>query len=557
MFIFSPPSELTDLDRIEDRANPPVASVGLPLATTIALGGLGMVAGGPIVGGCLAALPCYAMLKRLSKSFRNSVYLNANPGNYAHLIKSDRDMIAYLEIHGRDEVRNQLIHADKSGQRLSGCAKRTYAKLVDIKPYKKVTEFLEAEKPATTASTDQKSTQAQDATTQTTVQQQSQKTGQAQDAKPYQPAGYFDPNSGKGSIVLDMLVQSPGISRLFIGGQRTGKSYLAAVASRELAKQGCKIFHVNLASYGTEDDYYWQHVYKSVRGDLATITDADKAQDLIAAAIDLMTEFVSSQNAILLVDEVAFAGSKYGKWDASSFLRLVAEQISALTSTGMKRERAIWGLCPELVAGSMKDSTKAIKSLQLVYIAIAPGMTIDWSGQKVKFDESVHQQVTANFKGVELPTPEQVSICRRHNLPRIAYLNGEWLPIGELPKIEQPTIAKPSAYAVVSTPTTIEPTLIDAELPALYETIARMTVAQNFTTEFDDDDAAWQLISEEPNTAKREALEIAYRWALSRQESVGKIERSDFLNRARAEKKSDYLRDNRDALWPELQALIS
>jgi hypothetical protein len=292
------------------------------------------------------------------------------------------------------------------------------------------------------------------------TQQTSQQVGQDQDATPktYKSGGYFNPATGKGSIVLDLVMQSPGLSRLMIGGQRTGKSYFAAVASRELARSlGWKIFHINLASYGAEDSYYWQHAYKSVCGDLSSITKAQEADDLIASAIDCITEFINTKGAILIVDEVTFTGSKYGKWDATKFLRLMAEQISALTSSGMKRERVIWALCPELVAGAMKDSAKAIKSLKLLYFAIVPSLSIDWQGQKIGFDGELHKQITANYDGLGLPTTEQMSLCRRHNLPRIGYLNGEWLPVGDLPKIEQPSIAKPSAYAA-----------------------ARMTIAQTF-----------------------------------------------------------------------------
>jgi hypothetical protein len=485
MFLFSSPSENTELDRIEDRANPPATSVGLPLAATIALGGLGMAAGGAVVGGCLAALPAYVMVKRLGKSFKNAVFINANPGCYAHLIKTDRDMIAYIEIHGVDDVRNQLLLADRQGQRMTSCAKRTYRELVKDRPHRKVGEYLAAQSEATKQSQQIAATTQTHGNSRTVALPISQQAGQAQDAttQTYNPGGYFDPCTGEGSIVLDLVLQSPGISRLMIGGQRTGKSYFAAVASRLLAHQeGWKIFHVNLASYGSEDDYYWAHVYKSVRGDLSSITDEGQAMDLIANAIDLVNEFVGAQKAILICDEIAFTGSKYGKWDASGFLRVVAEQISALTSTGMKRERAIWALCPELVAGAMRDETKAIKSLNLLYFAIAPGMSVDWNGQAVKFDESVHQQVTANFKGVDMPTAEQVSICRRQNLPRIAYLGKEWFPLGDLPTIKQPAIAKPSAYAVVNAAPTVEPTMVDAELPQLYEAIARMTVAQTFET---------------------------------------------------------------------------
>jgi hypothetical protein len=116
-----------------------------------------------------------------------------------------------------------------------------------------------------------------------------------------------------------------------------------------------------------------------------------EAYDLIACAIDCITEFISTKGAILIVDEVTFTGSKYGKWDATKFLRLVAEQVSALTISGMKRERVIWALCPELAAGAMKDFAKAIKSLKLLYVAIVPSMAIDWQGQKIGFDGELHK----------------------------------------------------------------------------------------------------------------------------------------------------------------------
>jgi hypothetical protein len=116
-----------------------------------------------------------------------------------------------------------------------------------------------------------------------------------------------------------------------------------------------------------------------------------EAYDLIACAIDCITEFISTKGAILIVDEVTFTGSKYGKWDATKFLRLAAEQVSALTISGMKRERVIWALCPELAAGAMKDFAKAIKSLKLLYVAIVPSMAIDWQGQKIGFDGELHK----------------------------------------------------------------------------------------------------------------------------------------------------------------------
>jgi hypothetical protein len=486
MFIFQDPADVDELEQIENRANPPAASVGAPLFLTVGLGGMGLfLTGSPIVGGSLAALPAYALVKKLNRVWKNNVFLRRNPGCYAHLIRNDRDMIAWIESHGKDEVADQLLLAIRQGQRLTSCAKRTAQVLIPPEqvPPKKVTAYLTTESPVNVESRESPSLDSAHPKTESPVANPIQSTGQDQDAsqKPYKSGKYFDSATGKGSIVLDLVIQSPGLSRLMIGGQRTGKSYFAAVASRELTRSlGWKIFHINLASYGAEDSYYWQHAYKSVCGDLSSITNEQEAYDLIAYAIDCITEFINSKGAILIVDEVTFTGSKYGKWDASKFLRLVAEQISALTSSGMKRERVIWALCPELVAGAMKESAKAIKSLKLLYFAIVPSLAIDWQGQKIGFDGELHKQINANYDGVGLPSTEQMSLCRRHKLPRIAYLNGEWLPIGDLPKIEQPTVAKPSAYAVVSALPIVEPTTIEAELPSLYEAVARMTIAQTF-----------------------------------------------------------------------------
>jgi hypothetical protein len=484
MFLFQDPADVDELEQIENRANPPAASVGAPLFLTVGLGGMGLfLTGSPIVGGSLAALPAYALVKKLNRVWKNNVFLRRNPGCYAHLIRNDRDMIAWIESHGQDEVADQLLLAIRQGQRLTSCAKRTAQVLIPPEqvPPKKVTAYLTTESPVNVDSRESTGLNGNQPHPENATQQASQQVGQDQDASSYKPGGYFNPTTGKGSIVLDLVMQSPGLSRLMIGGQRTGKSYFAALASRELARSlGWKIFHINLASYGAEDGYYWQHAYKSVCGELSSITNEQEAYDLIAHAIDCITEFISTKGAILIVDEVTFTGSKYGKWDASKFLRLVAEQISALTSSGMKRERVIWALCPELVAGAMKDSAKAIKSLKLLYFAIVPSLAIEWQGQKIGFDGELHKQINANYDGVGLPSTEQMSLCRRHKLPRIAYLNGEWLPIGDLPKIEQPTVAKPSAYAVVSALPIVEPTTIEAELPSLYEAVARMTISQTF-----------------------------------------------------------------------------
>ena len=102
---------------------------------------------------------------------------------------------------------------------------------------------------------------------------------------------------------LSIIVSDPYQSRAFFGAQRTGKSYLAAVASRQISESlGCKVFHMNLASYGSEDSYYWTHAIKSLVCDLSSMGGYEATQ-MVKSAIKLVKEFYSTQNAILIVDD--------------------------------------------------------------------------------------------------------------------------------------------------------------------------------------------------------------------------------------------------------------
>jgi hypothetical protein len=77
-----------------------------------------------------------------------------------------------------------------------------------------------------------------------------------------------------------------------------------------------------------------------------------------------------------------------------------------------------------------------------------------------------------------------------------------------------------------------------------------------FTQSFMDIDSVLVVINEEADPEKREALTIAYQWAIARQETGATITRSDFLNRAKNDRKSAYLREHRDEIWEELQCLL-
>ena len=227
------------------------------------------------------------------------------------------------------------------------------------------------------------------------------------------------------------LQESPFTSRAWFGGQRTGKSYLAAVASKALnEKNGTRVFHINLASYGDEDSYYWSHVgaWDSVCCDISAM-DIPTAKQRIADAIQLVNDFYATENALLIVDEYAYIGGKNNRHiDAlAPLLHVIADKIATLSSTGIKRRKALWALCPEYVAGAMVKDALAIKKLSLVFCAIAPGHKACWkdsAGQphELSFDWSLHSMVSNNFVIDQPPSFSEHA--------RLVYTGGQWLSVG-------------------------------------------------------------------------------------------------------------------------------
>lgn len=227
---------------------------------------------------------------------------------------------------------------------------------------------------------------------------------------------------------LDILVDKPFTSRAIFGAQRTGKSYLAAVASRRLAQKGVKTYHLNLASYGNEDHEYWSHAAQSVRCDLSMV-NAEKAADYIGRALAMVHHFFNSDGepAILVVDEWAYIGSSSNAYCAhlSSLMALLADKISALASAGVKRRKAIWSIAPEFVAGNLVQDAKSIKKLELCLVSIAPGKSVLWEGQPVTFNFELYSQLKNNFT-LDMPRiSASIAGC-----DRIAFVGGHWHPVG-------------------------------------------------------------------------------------------------------------------------------
>lgn len=147
MSIFSDPKNTSKIDQIEDRALSPSVPIVTPgvIAATVGLGAFAMSGSLVIVGCCVAPVVTIAgqRIQRWMKAKR----FEREHGCVTHLITSDRDMIAYIKIVGKETVIKQLLLATEDEQPLSRVAKEVLDNLVtpESLPHSKATEYLTAE----------------------------------------------------------------------------------------------------------------------------------------------------------------------------------------------------------------------------------------------------------------------------------------------------------------------------------------------------------------------------------------------------------------------------
>jgi len=233
------------------------------------------------------------------------------------------------------------------------------------------------------------------------------------------------------------IVADPFQSRAFFGAQRTGKSFFVAAATQKLAEQGVQTFHINLASVqdSGDDDLYWGHA-TSVRGDLGFMDSRD-ASELIARAIALVKQFIDAPSgALLICDEWTVVGRKNHSYaeEMEPLTRMLNGMIASLVSSGKQRQKAVWTIAPDMVAGGLTDGAKlAVKDLALVLIAVAPWSTVEWSRRdgrglksEISFSHELYGQLDRNYAGLTKPR-NNGSLS---SSDRIVFMDGHWYPLG-------------------------------------------------------------------------------------------------------------------------------
>jgi hypothetical protein len=474
--IFSDPQDYDPLEEIELKANPPATSVGKPLILTAALavGGFALTASA-IVGGSLAALPAYFLLKRLKQSWKNHVFLRRFPGCYAHLIRDDRDMVEWIEAHGRDDVADQLRIALIQRQRLTPCAKRTANILIkpEALPHKSVTAYLSAidqdataETTANTTSGNSKSTEPPTSTAGTSTNQSSQEMGSAQDAHPQIQ------NIIVGDIALSLAhTFKPTI---ISARPRVGKGIIVSHAiAHAKQKYGLTVWILQPKPAPTELAY-WKHSDRFLG---INLEDHPRDCPIVAAQ---MTEFFMTWRAqphrptMLVIDEIVKIQAMQPKW----YKDFLIPQCIVEASSGETDERFLYLITVSPLVGDLGMSGGNRSSFD--FMAIEKAETTDHI-------ESIKQSVKS-IKAI--PTEADFQISPIGSLIYHTAL-GRWAAV---PRYDLPTIApsdvlcpelealvrpKP-AYAVVSSGPNYDPIEIEPELPTWMQAVAASAVTSAF-----------------------------------------------------------------------------
>lgn len=247
------------------------------------------------------------------------------------------------------------------------------------------------------------------------------------------------------------IIASPYRSRFFLGGQRTGKSYLAIHCAQAGKSKGADIYYLNLSAWGQEDDGYSAIAVKSITANIQAM-DTVHVEGVISDARKLLQAFfVSEKPAILMLEEWCELGSRnhQHKELLEPLLAYSASIVEQLANTGQKRRKAVYATGPMFVAGSLQQATKAAKSMALVLVAIAPGKTVYWQEQALTFDPAVYSMALNNWHGVVEPVGSFAS-------DRIALVDGRWVPVGDLPALPaasrqvEPPAAEPATPSVTT-----------------------------------------------------------------------------------------------------------
>jgi hypothetical protein len=332
------------------------------------------------------------------------------------------------------------------------------------------------------------------------------------------------------------------LSRIFLGGTRSGKSLLVALAIRHLRKRyGSKLqVWVMSAVYRPAEAWYWDVADKAICVDFlrASPFEIEKAYESWAKMLEEFNAIPASEDnpKLLIVDEasmIGYSADAVGTEEAKAVWHHIRMKATLLSSGGAASGMGMYLTAPVGSVGALNLTRAELGAFFPIFVS---GLD-EWN-------EAVYIAAKNNgLAPMTPPTPHVFSAARSVKAKSIIGISGKWIPYQRYDLSKYKTTAEVPKVAVASV-SAIEPSIES-------ETIAPVDVG------YEAEDPALDLISEVSDRDKREALMIAYQWASKRQSEGKEVSKEAFLERARKDRNCTYLKDNRDVIWDELTGLIS
>ncbi len=521
------------LDQIEDLADEAlkgvVSSSALPLMTGLAVGfGIAGFSGMPIVGAAAAGYFLYNAANSAIQKGKEAEYIK-EVGILAHVLQ-EQNLVRYAEIVGIEAASNEILTAYQDGQTITPAARKLCQTLGKTPKRRSIATFLEEIQSLQTVPNP-----AQSLTVATT-------------ATPPAIAG----GTCKILTAVDDLV-NPVRSSYISAPPRTGKGILTALAMRQFKQ---RYPNGMLYSYTPKQDpkenWYWESSDQHFNPDLDH-HPTRAAQSLYAMIRHWQSLPSTPETPILFVcDELSATLSRLKPVkmsdiddalftdDNRSFSVWLLDFLIHEASMRQSVDRFVWVLTPLCTVQESGVSASALKSLRNYTLA---------SRENLKFADGG----TAAFAAPKISTDHP--LLARHQTIAYSHDTQTWLPIPTIPTQDLSHLSQSTpklnhwGNLPIATPDSTYQW--NSHHPA--EEIFTRAYAQSF---MDITDPTIARINTEPDLDKREALTIAYQWAIARQDNGATITRPDFINRAKNDRKSTYLRDNRDEIWDDLQRLI-
>ncbi len=519
------------LDQIEDLADEAlkgvVSSSTFPLVTGLAVGfGIAGFSGMPIVGAAAAGYFLYSAVESAIEKGKQAEYIK-EVGLLAHAL-NEADLVRYAEIVGVEAAIGEILQAYQDGQTITPAARKLCQAMGKTPKRRTIATFLEEIKQLQTLP----------------------------DISPTPPTSTPSasvPTIAGGTCKIHTAVDdlvNPVRSSYISAPPRTGKGILITLAMGEIKQRYPKGFlYTYTPKQDPKENWYWtssdqhfnpdldQNPTRTAQSLYAMIRHWQSLPSSAAAPIlfvcDELSATMSRLKSVKMseVDDVLFIE------DNRSFSVWLLDFLIHEASMRQSVDRFVWVMTPLCTVQESGVSASALKSLRNYTLA---------SRENLKFADGG----TAAFAAPKISSDHP--LLTRYRTIAYSHDSHTWLPI--------PTLSPQDITQLSQSVPTLKHW---GELPIASDSspqwnssspseVFTCAYAQSFIVS----DPVLEIINSEPDLDKREALTIAYQWAIARQENGAAITRSDFLNRAKNDRQSTYLRDHREAIWDDLQGLM-